>query len=342
MTDTPETQAGVNNISSDYRELGYTCVMRATPVLLFLAPCVIAANQPTFTYAVPANTTVAAMAVDAAGNTYLTGSTSSSTFPATAGALQTQFSGGTCGTLPAFHGGLLMFPCTDAFVIKLDPAGNVLFATYFGGNGSQTVASAICVDASGNVYLGGTTGPNSMGQPDTFPVTAGAAFTNLAGGGFVAKLNSSGTALVYSTLLPVSPPVALAIDPAGEVYIASTTAGALPFPTTPGAFQSTPSYPDGSGVVAKLNASGSALLYATYLSGNGLTCSASDRHRRGGRCLRRRVHAGGRFSGHAGSISNRLLSERAVHGVRDQAESPGNGLGLFHISRRHDQRARRT
>jgi uncharacterized protein (TIGR03437 family) len=220
------------------------------------------------------------MAVDAAANTYLTGSTTSSIFPATAGALQTQFGGGTCEVLAAFHGGQLMIPCTAAFVIKLDPAGNVLFATYFGGNGSQTGASAICVDASGNVYLGGATSPNTVSQPDTFPVTPGAAFANVAdGGGFVAKLNSSGTALVYSTLLPVNPPalavqrdVALAINPAGEVYIATTTAGALPFPTTPGAFQSTPSsYPNGSGVVAKLNASGSALLYATYLSGNGLS-----------------------------------------------------------------------
>jgi uncharacterized protein (TIGR03437 family) len=162
-----------------------------------------------------------------------------------------------------------MFPCTDAFVIKLDPAGNVLFATYFGGNGNETAASAICVYASGNVYLGGTTGPNSMSQPDTFPVTAGAAFTGSAGG-FIAKLNSSGNALVYSTLLPAKP-VALAIDSAGEVYIASTIAGPLPFPTTPGAFQSSSSFPNGSGVVAKLNASGSALLYATYLSGNGLS-----------------------------------------------------------------------
>ncbi len=220
------------------------------------------------------------MAVDPAGNTYLTGSTTSSSFPATAGALQTQFSGGNCEVLANPRGGPLLFPCTDAFVIKVDPAGNVLFATYFGGNGSQTAASAICVDASGYVYLGGITSPNTVSQPDTFPVTAGAAFTNLAGGGFVARLNSSGTALVYSTLLPVNPPalaiegraVALAIDPAGEVYIATTTAGTSPFPTTPGAFQSTPSSsPYGSGVVAKLNASGSALLYATYLSGNGLT-----------------------------------------------------------------------
>jgi uncharacterized protein (TIGR03437 family) len=244
-------------------------VMRAAPVLLFLAPLVIAANQPAFTYAVPFNTTVAAMTVDAAGNTYLTGSTSWVSFPATAGALQTQFSGGTCQALPGFMGGELMFPCADAFVIKLDPAGNVLFATYFGGNGSETGANAICVDASGNVYLGGTTGPNSEGQPNTFPITAGAAFIG-SGGGFVAKLNSSGTALVYSTLLPANP-VAMAIGPAGEVYVAATTTNASLFPTTPGAFQSTPPFPGGSGVVAKLNASGSALLYATYLSGNGLS-----------------------------------------------------------------------
>jgi uncharacterized protein (TIGR03437 family) len=164
-----------------------------------------------------------------------------------------------------------MLPCADAFVIKLDPAGNVLFATYFGGNGSQTAGSAICVDASGNVYLGGITGPNTVSQPDTFPVTAGAAYTNSADdGGFVAKLNAAGTQLVYSTLLPMNPH-AMAIDPAGEVYIAGTTLGALPVPTTPGAFQSTPPYPSGSGVVAKLNASGSALLYATYLSGSGLS-----------------------------------------------------------------------
>jgi len=219
------------------------------------------------------------MAVDAAGNTYLTGSTTSSTFPATAGAFQTQFSGGTCEVLPAFHGGQLMLPCTDAFVIKLNPAGNIVFATYFGGNGNQTAASAICVDASGNVYLAGSTLPNTVSQPNTFPVTAGAAFTSSADDfEFVAKLNAAGTQIIYSTLLPVNPPpiarqrfVAMAIDPAGQAYIATTAAGAVPFPTTLGAFQpAPPAYQEGSGVVAKLNASGSALLYATYLSGNGL------------------------------------------------------------------------
>jgi uncharacterized protein (TIGR03437 family) len=236
---------------------------------LLFVPCALAQNQPTFTYAPAANTTITAMAVDAAGNTYLTGSTSSPALPATVGALQNQFSGGTCEDVGNFMNVPLPLPCTDAFVIKLDPAGNVVFATYFGGSGNETGASAICVDASGNVYLGGATVRNDLGQPDTFPVTAGAAFANSANvGGFVAKINAAGTQLVYSTSLPMNPQ-AIAIDPAGEVYIAGG-AGAS-FPTMPGAFQSTPPYPGGTGVVAKLNASGSALLYATYLSGNGLT-----------------------------------------------------------------------
>ena len=210
-------------------------LMRATSVLLLLVPCAIAANQPTFTYAIPANTTVAAMAVDAAGNTYLTGSTSSSSFPATAGALQTQFSGGNCDeVLIGLQHIPVMVPCTDAFVIKLDPTGNVVFATYFGGNGGATVASAICVDASGNVYLGGTTGPNAFGQPDTFPVTVGAAFANLAADGeFVAKLNAAGTQLAYSTLLPASraaPRVpAMAIDPRARSISPRRLPGLSPF-----------------------------------------------------------------------------------------------------------------
>ena len=221
------------------------------------------------------------MTVDPAGNTYLTGSTTSLNFPATAGVLQTQFAGGSCVVLRTAGGIPLPVPCTDAFVIKLDPAGKVLLATYFGGNGSQTAASAICVDASGSIYLSGSTFHNAVNQPDTFPVTTGAAYADVTNDvGFVAKLNATGTELVYSTLLPINPPdlalqqraVAMAVNSAGEVYIATTTAGTVPFPTTPGAFQpAPPSYPNGSGVVAKLNAFGSALLYATYLAGNGLS-----------------------------------------------------------------------
>ncbi len=260
----------------------YTDAMRATAILFLLVPCAIAANQPTFSYTVPANTTVTAMAVDAAGNTYLTGTTTSLTFPATPGALQTQFSGGVCFEIFS-PGGPGTAPCKDAFVTKLDPTGNVLFATYLGGNGSQTAGSAISVDAAGNIYVGGATSPSIKGgvpdgTPDGFPVTPGAAFTDPDNAGaFVAKLNPAGNQVIYATFLPLFPAIsyrqlAMAIDSAGAAYIASTTQPDpfYPmFPTTPGAFQVSPMQGNEvAGVVAKLNASGSALIYGTYPSGS--------------------------------------------------------------------------
>jgi uncharacterized protein (TIGR03437 family) len=249
---------------------------------LLFASYALAANVPTFTYTAPAGTTVAAITVDAAGNTYLTGSTTSSTFPTTPGALQTQFSGGNCDIFRGPGGGSLIYPCTDAFVIKLDPAGNVSLATYFGGNGSQTTGNAISVDTGGNIYIGGTTSQNSENNPDTFPVTPGAAFTSPAIAGtfaacaFVAKLNPAASQLVYATFLPLAPPsfvaqgprpLAMAIDPEGDVYVVSSTVVAS-LPVAPGAFQATPQNTNGAGAVLKLNASGSALIYATYLSGD--------------------------------------------------------------------------
>ncbi len=212
-----------------------------------------------------------AMAVDAAGNIYLAGATESSSFDATSGSAQPSPGGGTCseevGTFPAYY-----FPCPDAFVIKLDPAGKVVYATYLGGNGNDA-ATAIAVDASGNAYIGGTTQPN-LPNANTFPTTPGAAFTKPSatfGDAFIAKLNPSGNRLIYSTVVPGaggSGKAALALDGQGEAYITGTAyVGPLEsaLPTTAGAFQ--PSSPNhfGVGAIAKLNASGSALVYATYL-----------------------------------------------------------------------------
>ena len=191
------------------------------------------------------------------------------------------------------------------------------------------------MDASGNVYLSGATVPSSLGQPDTFPVTAGAAYTNTANdGGFVAKLNAAGTQLVYSTLLPMNPH-AMAIDPAGEVYLAG--AANASFPTTPGAFQSTPPYPNGSGVVAKLNASGSALLYATYLSGSGPSVPQGIAIDAAGDAFVAGYTQAPDFPVTAGALQTAYFPSAQVHGVRDLAESAGNRRGLFHISRRHDE-----
>ena len=209
---------------------------------------------------------ITAMAVDRAGNVYLTGATEAAFFSTTPGVLQPKFGGGDCQT-GIFPVAVQTFTCSDAFVIKLDPGGNVVFSTFLGGNGNDAGA-AIAVDAAGNIYVAGTTSLNSGPSPPAFnfPVTPGAAFCrpSLSGfDGFVAKLNSSGTALIYATLIPGAISAAMAVDGDGNVYFGGSRS-AVNFPLTPGAFETTPH----GGIVAKLNPIGSGVLYATYLGGS--------------------------------------------------------------------------
>ena len=119
--------------------------------------------------------------MDSAGNAYVTGSTTSTNFP-TASPLQA-----------VFGGGMLL---GDAFVAKLNPAGSALvYSTYLGGSGDD-FGQGIAVDSSGNAYVTGST--YSTDFPTANPLQA------VFGGGidaFVAKLNPTGSALVYSTYL---------------------------------------------------------------------------------------------------------------------------------------------
>ncbi len=203
------------------------------------------------------------IALDASGNAYVTGSTSSVNFPTTAGAFQT--------TLGGF---------TDAFVTKLNPTGSALvYSTYLGGSGGDDVGNGIAVDASGNAYVRGAT------ESANFPTTAGAFQTTFGGGAedvFVTKLNPTGSALVYSTYLGGSGQdcgFGIAVDASGNAYVTGFTESAN-FPTTAGAFQTTyGGFTDA--FVTKLNPTGSALVYSTYLggsgfdSGNGIAVDAS-------------------------------------------------------------------
>jgi hypothetical protein len=189
------------------------------------------------------------IAVDASGNAYVTGQTFSSNFPTTPGALQTTYSG------QQGQG--------DGFVAKLNAAGTgVLYSTYLGGSNWDFVMG-IAVDASGNAYVTGYTASSD------FPTTPGALQTTYGGGAwevFVAKLNATGTALVYSTYLGGSYDDrgwGIAVDASGDAYVTGYTTSSN-FPTTPGALQA-----GGRGFVAKLNATGTALLYSTYLGDNG-------------------------------------------------------------------------
>ena len=186
--------------------------------------------------------------LDAAGNAYLTGLTASANFPTTSGAVQPKFQGR-----------------EDAFVTKLDAAGSALvYSTYLGGS-SYDEGYHITVDADGNAYVGGWT--SSAHFPTVNPFQAD---LRGEGDGFVTKLNASGSALVYSTYLGGSGSDRvrdLAVDPAGNAYVVGWTDSA-DFPTV-NPFQASFGGGGTDGFVTKVNATGSALTYSTYLGGSG-------------------------------------------------------------------------
>jgi hypothetical protein len=191
------------------------------------------------------------IAVDSAGAAYVTGITSSSNFPTTTGAFDTSYNGG-----------------GDAFVAKLDPAGNGLaYSTYLGGSSFDGLLGDITVDAAGAAYVTGST------LSANFPTTAGAfdtSFNGGAGDAFVTKLNPAGSSLNYSTYLGgssgVEPGRGIAVDSVGAAYVTGFTASSN-FPTTTGAFDT--SYNGGGDAfVAKLDPAGNGLAYSTYLGGS--------------------------------------------------------------------------
>ena len=203
---------------------------------------------------------VGGIAVDSAGNAYVTGTTNSSDFP-TANPLQATFSRGICETLPV---GSVTFPCSVAFVTKLNASGTgLIYSTYLGGGG-RDAGRGIAVDFFGNAYVTGIA--NSVNFPTANAFQAG---TRGHPDAFVTKLNPTGSALIYSTYLGGSGGdlgAGIAVDSAGNAYVTGSTSSS-DFPTA-NAFQQTMG---GSfdAFVTKLNADGSALLYSTYLGGSG-------------------------------------------------------------------------
>jgi hypothetical protein len=199
-----------------------------------------------------------AIAVDAAGNAYVTGGTDAADFPTTPGALQRVCGGCT-------------FATGDVFVTKLNAAGTVLaYSTFLGGSGSD-VGVGIAVDAAGGAYVTGLTV-----SPD-FPTTQSAFQRTFRGGdnAFVARLNGTGTSLVYSTFLNGSggsEGLGIAVDAVGNAYVTGDT-GSPDFPTTAGAFQRTLRGLDA--FVTKLNPLGTAPLYSTLLGGSGFDRSSA-------------------------------------------------------------------
>jgi len=190
------------------------------------------------------------IAVDSAGNAYVTGVAQSANYPTTPGAFQTAFGSG----------------IRDDFVTKLNATGSALVYSTFLGSGSIGYVGGIAVDSTGNAYVTGA-------DDSTFPTTPGAFQTSVNGGfnAFVAKLNPTGSALVYSTFLGGPGRDfgnGVAVDSTGNAYVAGATSSTS-FPVTAGAFQTTLSGIVQNAFVTKLNANGTALIYSTYLGGSG-------------------------------------------------------------------------
>jgi hypothetical protein len=194
------------------------------------------------------------IAVDGSGNVYVTGQSDSTDFPAPAG-----------GTSPTFGGGV-----TDAFVAKLGPSGALLYTAYLGGSLADT-GMGIALDSSGNIYVTGRTLSSDFPTLNAFQ----SVMSGTVGDVFVAKLNATGSALVYSTFLggaDTDDGNAIAVDGFGNAYVTGKTfsAGTSPFPIT-----ATPIQGENGGsydaFVAKIefNAGVSALVYSTYLGGGG-------------------------------------------------------------------------
>jgi hypothetical protein len=195
-----------------------------------------------------------AIAVDASGSAYVTGTTNSTDFPTTGGAVQ-RSCGGTC-----YY--------NDGFVTKIDPTGSALaYSTYIGGSDED--------DGTGIDILNGNAYVSGFSASTDFPTTAGAYQRQMQGqaSSFVIQLNSNGTALNYATFigevdLYIAGP-GIAVDSSGNSYLAGVTLSSN-FPVTQGAFHT----PFVSGLVSnsyitKLNPSGSNLIYSAVLGGVG-------------------------------------------------------------------------
>ncbi len=145
--------------------------------------------------------------------------------------------------------------------LVIDPV--LVYSTYLGGSGDDQ-GNGIAVDSSGSAYVTGQT--VSTNFPTSSPLQA------VFGGGpdaFVAKLNPTGSALVYSTYLGGSGEdfgYGIAVDSAGNAYVTGFTSS-TDFPTA-NPLQAV-NDGDGNAFVAKLNPGGSALVYSTYLGGSG-------------------------------------------------------------------------
>jgi hypothetical protein len=199
----------------------------------------------------------AGIAIDSNLNAYVTGFTWADGFPTTAGAFQTTF--------PTKDVPCGICRVGSAFVTKLNPSGSALiYSTYLGGNNADN-GNAVAVDSSGHAYVTGSTASSN------FPTTSGAFQRSIHGNTdvFVTKLNTTGSALSFSTLVGGSNAdvgYSIAVNSLGQAHVTGYTQSTH-FPVK-SALQST-LHGGADAFALKLFANGAGFHYSTYLGGSG-------------------------------------------------------------------------
>lgn len=209
-----------------------------------------------------------AIAVDSQGDAFVTGDTTSDDFP-------------TVSPIKATNPLICVGPhdepisCADAFVTKLNAAGDaLLYSTYLGGTGDDHGYS-IALDSAGEAYITGVTDSTDFPAVNAVqPATSGTDCTDASGhdvactDAFVAKLDASGTGLVYSTYLggsDLEEGDAIAVDGTGSAYVVGLT-DSTDFPTANAYQAASAGAPDA--FVTKLSPDGRSMIYSTYLGGS--------------------------------------------------------------------------
>ena len=199
----------------------------------------------------------AGIALDAAGNAYVTGFTASTNFP----------------TSNPFQGTLGGAGAINAFITKLNAAGNLLWYSSYLGGSKNDHGRSIAVDAAGDAYVTGRTSSTNFPTKNPFQPNLGSGATSNA---FVTKVNAAGNALFYSTYLGGSSHdegYAVTVDRFGTAYVTGATTSAN-FPTVNPLQVGLGGSSGGKVFVAKLNTAGlntagSAVMFSTYLGGSG-------------------------------------------------------------------------
>jgi len=200
---------------------------------------------------------ISAIAVDAAGNAYVTGVTNTFDFPVSEAAYET-----TNGTL---------WNVTVTVVGKFDPSGNLVYSTYFGAvpqNSSEVLPAAIAVDSQGEAIIAGISYDASNALPITNTSLCNPESDYGCSGAFLAKLDAAGSTVAFATLLTSenADPQSLVLDPAGNIYVLSSSGwGISSFLTNP-----LENYTNGYDLLLQeVDPTASTQLFATFLGGYG-------------------------------------------------------------------------